>query len=63
MTQQSSSRQVWTDQMMLDALHMRDDLSMSAAKIGKSLGVSRAAVCGMFKRISDDEAKAEGRQA
>ncbi|UFS64376.1 hypothetical protein LO749_09365 [Paracoccus denitrificans] len=49
--------------MMLDALHMRDDLSMSAAKIGKALGVSRAAVCGMFKRISDDEAKAEGRQA
>ena len=63
MTRQSSSRQVWTDQMMLDALHMRDDLSMSAAKIGKALGVSRAAVCGMFKRISDDEAKAEGRQA
>lgn len=53
-------RTPWTDQMMLDALRMRDRHGMSASQIGKALGVSRSAVLGIFKRIADDEAKAEG---
>ena len=49
----------WTDQMILDALHMRDHRGMSAAQIGKALGVSRSAVLGILKRVADAEAKAE----
>lgn len=53
-------RTPWTDQMMLDALALRDRHGMSASQIGKVLGVSRSAVLGIFKRIADDEAKAKG---
>lgn len=49
----------WTEQMMLDALSMRD-AGVSMAQIACRLGVSRSAVCGILKRIADDEARAEG---
>lgn len=48
----------WTDAEMLDALAMRD-LGMSMANIAGKLGRSRASVCGVLKRISDDDAAAE----
>jgi transcriptional regulator len=50
----------WTDQMMLDALAMRDR-GMSADKIGRVLKVSRSAVLGMFKRVADDLAASEAK--
>ncbi|MBL4929355.1 hypothetical protein [Fuscibacter oryzae] len=51
---------VWTDARMLEALDMRDRRKMTAAQIAKALGSTRSAVCGMFKRIADDEAETEG---
>ncbi|PTX36568.1 hypothetical protein IQ03_05295 [Gemmobacter caeni] len=44
---------------MLVALDCRDRLNMTAAEIGKRLGRSRAAVCGLMKRIQDDLSKSD----
>lgn len=44
----------WTDAKLLRALALRD-AGYSAAAIGLELGASRASVCGVLKRIRDDE--------
>ncbi|APZ51247.1 hypothetical protein [Salipiger abyssi] len=47
------------DEMLLNMLDMRDFDGLSASKIGQRAGRSRAAVCGLFKRVRDDEARHE----
>lgn len=47
------SRETWTDAMLLRALVMRD-AGMTAAQVGRELGVTRAAVCRVLKRLDED---------
>ncbi len=47
------SRETWTDAMLLRALAMRD-AGMTAAQVGRELGVTRAAVCRVLKRLDED---------
>lgn len=49
----------WTDEMILSALHLRDQEGLSAEQIGGRFGASRSAVCGVFKRIADAELPCE----
>lgn len=55
------NRITWTDDLMLDALHMRDHRKMTARQIAEQMGTTKSAILGLFKRIADDEAAAEGR--
>lgn len=44
----------WSDADMLHALALRDE-GKTAAEIGRAINRSRASVCGVLKRIADDE--------
>ena len=46
---------VWTDEMILWALALRDHEGLSAAQAAMRLGVTRSSVLGIYKRIADDE--------
>lgn len=50
------NRITWTDDLMLDALHMRDHRKMTARQIAEQMGTTKSAILGLFKRIADDEA-------
>lgn len=49
----------WTDEQMLEALHLRDHEGLTMAAIGKRVGQPRNAVIGMLGRINAAADKAD----
>lgn len=45
----------WTDEQMLEALHLRDHAGLSYDSIGDRFGKSKNAVAGLFNRIRSEE--------
>jgi len=45
----------WTDELTMLALHLRDHDGLKTGPIAERLGVTRSAVCGLFKHVRDEE--------
>lgn len=43
------------DELVLEALHLRDHEGLSGPVIAKRLGFTRSALAGLFKRVRDDD--------
>ena len=41
----------WTDEQMLEALHLRDVVGMTSPDVGKRFGVSKGAILGLEMRV------------
>lgn len=50
-----SRQRAWTDEEVLEVLHLRDHHGLSAARIARRLGVSRFVITGLWRAINRAE--------
>lgn len=55
----SSKPRAWSDEDILEALHLRDNENMKAADIARRVGFSRSSVLGQFHRIRTAEVEGD----